>query len=129
MNQKNIIAKTLIAGLACVACCGATLAASHGGSKAPQKAPTHQQAPAPKGGNARGQHPAPAHNQNGRLRGGLRPADVHGAPVTRRAPAPAHREPPPPAHHHGGHHEGAGWTALGATLIGGLIGGIVGACN
>ena len=115
-NKTNIIAKTLIAGLACVAFCGATLAAPHGGGKAPQKAPTHQKAPAPNGGNARAHNPAPA---------------PHGAPVAHHAPAPAphHHEPPPPAPHHGGHHEGAGWVALGATVIGGIVGGIIGACS
>ena len=157
MNKKNIIAKTLIAGLACVALCGTTLAARpdgclrsapavHGGGKAPQKAPTHQKAPAPKGGNTRAPAPAPrVAAPCGQPPAGGYPAR-HGAPVAHHAPAPApaHHHTPPhdpsgrcrgglrpvdiPAHHHD-HHEGAGWVALGATVIGGIVGGIIGACN
>lgn len=118
MTKTNIIAKTLIAGLACVALCGTTLAAPHGGGQQPRKTPTHQKAPAPRGGHARA--PAP-----------------HGVPVTHHAPAPAqhrHTPPPPPpppqpAHHHGGHQCGPGWVTLGAAAIGGIIGGIAGACR
>ena len=114
--MNKAIKKMMIAGLACVALCGTTLAAPHGGNggRAPQKAPVHQKAPAPKAPN-RGHTPAPAHHQ----------ANHHApAPAPHRAPQPP--PPPPPAHHE---HHGAG-LALGATIVGGIVGGIIGAiCN
>ena len=39
-----------------------------------------------------------------------------------RAPNHGHR-------HHDHHHKNAGWITLGAAAVGGLIGGLVGACR
>ena len=50
-----------------------------------------------------------------RHHGGHRPPPIH-------YHAPTHHY-----HHHGGHHNDAGWTALGALAVGGIIGGIVSA--
>jgi len=114
--------KTMIAGLACLAFCGTLTAAPDRANpgRAPQKAPAHQQARQPERG----------HNGGRQARN---PAPKHGAPVAHHTPAPAphHHEPPPPPtpHHHGGHHEGAGWVAFGAAVVGGIVGGLVGACN
>ncbi len=52
------------------------------------------------------------------------------------APAPIHHAghghyhhpaPPPPAHHHHGGHHHAGIIATGAAVVGGVIGGVIGA--
>ena len=67
-------------------------------------------------------------------------AAPHGKPHNNHAPAPMHHQapppqhhkmpPPPPAarhHHHGGHHHnGRGLAVLGAAVVGGLIGGLLG---
>jgi len=84
MYNKNIIAKTLIAGLACVAFCGTLTAAPRGGGKAPQKAPTHQTANVRHGHNG---HGGPAHAN----------PTHHNDNFTHHARAPAHHEQP----HHG----------------------------
>lgn len=112
--------QTMIAGLACLAFCGTTFAypptEGRCNAGAMRGAPAHQTA---KPGHNGGRHaPEPAH---------------HAAPVAHHAPAPCHPAPPPPPPpppppHHDGHCEGTGLVALGATVVGGIVGGIVGAC-
>ena len=56
------------------------------------------------------------------------------APMHHRAPAPRHHHQPPPPpppprhevhhHHHGGHHTGV--IAMGAAVVGGLVGALIG---
>ena len=54
-----------------------------------------------------------------------KPAPRHHAPKPRRhAPPPKHHH-----HHHGGHHHDKGWVTLGAAVVGGLVGGLLGACR
>lgn len=65
---------------------------------------------APRGGRGHAPKPAPRHH------------------------VPKHRPAPPPRHnghhhHHGGHHHNKGWVTLGAAVVGGLVGGLVGACR
>ena len=53
-----------------------------------------------------------------------KPAPRHHAPKHRPAPPPRHH-----GHHHHNHHTGKGWVTLGAAVVGGLVGGLVGACR
>ena len=55
-----------------------------------------------------------------------RPAPRHHVPKHRPAPPPKHHGH---QHHHGGHHHNKGWVTLGAAVVGGLVGGLVGACR
>ena len=96
----------LVLALALVTVCGTALAAPCGGNAhAPRHAPKHQTAkrpPAPK-------RPAPKKH-------------VHHHPAPR----------PKPHTHHKGHHHGCkneGWATFGAAVVGGLVGGLLGACN
>ena len=109
--------KVLITTLACVTLCGTTMAAPGGrGKPAPAPARQHQQA-APRKQAAR---PAPAKHV------ATRPAP-HPAPVR---PVVHHPAPPPPPRtvviHEVEEDEGLnGWEALGAAVIGGIIGALV----
>ena len=55
-----------------------------------------------------------------------RPAPRHHAPKHHPAPLPPK---PHGHHHHGGHHHDKGWVTFGAAVVGGLVGGLVGACR
>ena len=102
MDNRNF-RKLMVAGLACMALCGTTLAAPRGGNgnRPPQKPAVHQNAG------------RPAH---------------HAAPQTahHNAPRPAHHaQHRAPAHHARTvvvHHEETGLGALLGALVGGLIG-------
>ena len=64
---------------------------------------------------------------HGRDRHGRPPAPMHhrGGPRHHHIPPP----PPPPRvhhHHHGCHHHGPGVIALGAAVVGGIVGGLIG---
>ena len=92
--------------LACLTLCGTTLAT-------------------PRGGNARAHQHAPKHQAAKR-------------PLAPQTPAPKkhahHRPAPKPKHHthHKDHHHGGknnGWVTFGAAVVGGLVGGLLGACN
>ena len=100
----------MVAGLVCVALCGTTLAAPRGGThgRAPQKAPTHQKAAAPRA--AHNTH-APAH---------------HAAKPAHHTTHVVHHTPPPPPAPVVVHHECDAGTGLGA-LLGALVGGLLGA--
>jgi len=92
----NKTINTIAAMLACLTLTGTCLAAPHGGHRAPAPAPMHH-------------HEAPRH---------------HHAP-------PRHHHAPPPHHHHTTvvhHHDGGGALAvgLGAAIIGGIVGAIIG---
>lgn len=112
--MNKTIKTFVIAGLACVAFCGTTFAAPHGGH-APQKAPAHQQA---------------HHDKN-----------HHRTPAPKHPVAPArphdHREPPPPPPpapevrvvHHDCDSGAAAAATVGGLVIGGILGAIVGACS
>ena len=147
-SMNNNVNKLLVAGLACVALCGTTLAAPRGGhgGRAPARPAVTHKVPAPRApqhceparGNAHGGRPianhAPAHH---------RPAPVvhHAPPPPRPAPVVVHHAPPPPPRpvvvHHAlpppppprpvvvHHHECDEGLGLGA-LLGAVIGGIVG---
>lgn len=79
---------------------------------------------APRGGKARAPHPAPRHQTAKRP-----PTPKHHAPKrqTHHRPAPKHHHYHHKAHHHVGHN--ADWVTLGAAVVGGLIGGLLGACQ
>lgn len=91
--MNKTIKKIMVAGLACVAFCGTTFAAPHGG-RGPMKAPVHHQAP---------RHPAPVR----------------------------HAPPPPRAVHvvHHDHCDGTAAIAVGAGILGCIVGAVIGACN
>ena len=132
-NVKNLV----VAGLACVALCGTTLAAPHGGNggRAHGKAPTHQKAPAPKPAQHRAH--APGHHGTAGVRHAPLPQRhaparhvvVHHAPPPPPAPVVVHHVrplPPPPPAPVVVHHECHTGTGLGA-LLGAVVGGIIGA--
>ena len=80
---------------------------------------------APRGGKGRAPHPAPRHQTAKRP-----PAPKHHAPKkqTHHRPAPKrHHGHHKVHHHHGGKNNG--WVTLGAAVVGGLVGGLLGACN
>lgn len=107
--MEKMMKKLMMAGIACVALCGTTLAA-------PAHKPAQGRAPAPVVQKA--QRPAPA------------PLAAH-KPAPAPHKAPAHHMPPPPPprccrHNrhecHDCHH-----NVGGATLLGAIVGGIIGA--
>lgn len=109
--NKNIM-KTLVAGLACLTLCTTACAAPGRGGRTPQKAPTHHVT------KAKPVHaPAPAHHKTHVVHHAHHPT-----------PAPHHHHTPPPPPCHPCHHAGTGLVTLGATVIGGVVGGILGAC-
>lgn len=122
--NKNI-KKVLITTLACVTLCGTAMAAPGGrGKPAPAPARQHQQA-APRKQAAR--H-APAKHVATRP-APVRPVVHHPAPPPPRVCHPAPPPPPPPRTvviHEVEEDEGLnGWEALGAAVIGGIIGALV----
>ena len=101
--MNKTLKKLLVATLACVTLCGTTFAAPRGGKKhAPVPAPRHQVV-----NHAKPKHHAP-------------PKHTH------------HRPAPKPHHHvkHTVHHHcdnNNGLVTLGAAIVGGLVGGVLGA--
>lgn len=91
--------KLMVLALAGVTLCGPVMAAPHGGK-------------------GRAPKPAPRHQTVKRP-----PTQKHHAPKKQHHPAPKHHH----VHHHGGHHNG--WVTLGAAVIGGLVGGLLGVCQ
>ena len=93
--------KLMVLALAGMTLCTTAVAAPRGNKgRAPNPAPRHQTVKNP---------PAPKHH------------------------APKHHPAPPPAPHcrpkaHHGHHE-KGWVTFGAAVVGGLVGGLLGACR
>ena len=116
--MNNNVNKLLVAGLACVALCGTTLAAPRGGhgGRAPARPTVTHKAPAPRAP----QHCEPA---RGNAHGG-RPIANH-APAHHRPAPVVHHAPPPPRPVVVHHHECDEGLGLGA-LLGAVIGGIVG---
>ena len=118
--MNNNFKKLMVAGLACLALCGTTFAAPHGGNhgRAPakpavhHKAPAHHEAPKPAHYAHHTHHRAPAHHH-------------HPAPpppvVVHHYPAPPPPPPPPPATVVVHEEPGLG------TLLGAVVGGLLGA--
>lgn len=105
--MNKTLKRLMVLALAGVTLCGPVTAAPRGGKgRAPQPAPRHQTAKRP---------PAPERHAPKRQKH-HRPA-----PERRHGHHKVHR------HHHGGHK--AGWVTLGAAVIGGLVGGLLGACQ
>ena len=75
---------------------------------------------APRGGKGRAPKPAPRHQTVKRP-----PAPKHHAPKRHHRPAPHHHKHHKVHHLHGGHNNG--WVTLGAAVVGGLVGGLLGA--
>ena len=103
--MNKTLKQLMVLTLACVTLCGTTMAAPRGGKdRAPQPAPKHQTAKRP-------------------------PASKHHAPKrqTHHRPAPKHHHEHHKVQHHGGHN--AGWVTLGVAVVGGLVGGLLGACR
>ena len=109
--MNKMIMKMMMTGIACVALCGTTLAA-----------PAHNTRPMPKGKapmiRVAKPMPKPAHHHAAK------------APVHHHTVRPAHHMPPPPPRYcrHNRHechecHHNVG----GATLLGAIVGGIIGA--
>ena len=108
---------------------GTAVAAPRGNPPPKGKAPMAMRAPAPKGHMVKA--PAPARHT---AKHPVAPARYH-APrheIVRHAPPP----PPParhhaPKHHHNHHHSNTlhteDWCEIGASLLGGLVGGLIGA--
>ena len=123
MDNRNF-RKLMVAGLACMALCGTTLAAPRGGNgnRPPQKPAVHQNAgrPAHHATPQTAHHnaPRPAHHAQHR-------APAHHAHVVHHpAPPPPPRlmPPPPPPTRTVVVHEETGLGALLGALVGGLIG-------
>ena len=134
MDNRNYM-KLMVAGLACMALCGTTLAAPHGGhgGPAPKGPAIHQKAPA-RHTPAKGPQVA-HHAPRAEHRAPHREAH-HGAPMHHRVHHPAPPPPPgvvrplppppppppPPARTVVVHHEETGLGALLGARVGGLIG-------
>ena len=121
MNKKLL--KTMTVGLVCLAICGTSLAApGKPNNRAPQRVPTRQQMPAPRNERPRR---APTRHDNTRRIAQPKPAPRPTSAAPRR-PAP----PPPPERHHSNHSsEADGRLALGAAVLGGIVGGLLGTDN
>ena len=110
--MNNMITKMMMTGIACVALCGTTLAA-----------PAHNNRPMPKGKAPMAQVAKPMPKPV--------PHPVVQAPVHHHAVRPAHHTPPPPPprccrHNRHECHE-CHHNVGGATLLGAIVGGIIGA--
>ena len=121
MNNKALKKLTMAFAL-CGALCGTAMAAPKGGAPAKGKAPTAMTAKAP--APAKHAAKAPAHGH-----GYVEPAKpAHRHEVARHTPPPPPRHPEPRHHHdHRCDHHGDNCCVLGATLLGGLVGGLLGA--
>ena len=129
MNKNTTVTKTIklmATALLCATLCGTATAAPRGNSghnndHGRNNAPQHQKAKVPRQNNRDRGHASPQKVRHDN------PKPVHHAqPVAHHkpapAPAPAPRDPAP-------HHEGNGLITLGAAVVGGIVGGIIGACN
>ena len=118
--SKNIL-KTMAVGLACLTLCGTSLAAPGvSNNRTIRKEPARQQASA-----HRGERPARAPTRHGNHR------VAQAKPAPRPAPAPRHSAPSPsPGRHHDRRHsETSNWLTFGAAVLGGIVGGLIGASN
>ena len=79
---------------------------------------------APRGGKGRAPHPAPRHQTAKRP---LAPKHHALKRQTHHRPTPKHHHEHNKVHHHGDKNNG--WVTLGAAVVGGLVGGLLGACN
>ena len=101
--MNKTLKKLMVLVLAGTTLCGPLMAAPHGGKGlAPKPAPRHQTVKRPQ-------------------------APKHHAPKKNHRPAPHHHKHHKVHHHHGGHNNG--WVTLGAVVAGGLVGGLLGACQ
>ena len=117
MNNRTLKKLTMAFAL-CGALCGTAMAAPKGGAPAKGKAPAAMTAKAP--APAKHAAKAPAHGH-----GHVEPAKpAHRHEVARHTPPPPPRHPEP-RHHHD--HHGDNCCVLGATLLGSLVGGLLGA--
>lgn len=131
---KNL-KKLMMAGIACIALCGTTLAApAHHGQKAPARAPQMQKAPTSARAPQAAHKPAPAPHKT-----------IAAKPMSKPAPTVAHnratqrhemrhtppRRPTTPCHRHRRHecndchYDHNGWVEVGAGIIGGIIGALI----
>ena len=132
MNKNTTMTKTIklmATALICATLCGTATAAPRGNGgpyndRGRNNAPQHQKAEAPHQNNRDHGHASPQKVRHGAHHSD--PAPRHAQLVAHHkpapAPAPAPRDPTP-------HHEGNGLIALGAAVVGGIVGGIIGACN
>ena len=123
--MNNTLKKLMMAFALCGALCGTALAAPKGGAPAKGKAPAAQPAKTHTPAKPTAKAPAkPVAQAPARGHGHVEPArPAHKHEVAKHTP------PPPPKHHHdhhGSHHEDT-WCVLGASIIGGLVGGLIGA--
>ena len=126
--MNKAIQKMVMALAVCGALCGTAMAAPRGNPPPKDKAPTAMRASAPKGHAVKA--PAPAQQT----------AKRHAAPARHHVPRHEivrHAPPPPPParhhapkHHHHHHNHTLhteDWCEIGASLLGGLVGGLIGA--
>ena len=118
MNNRAL-KKLMMAFALCGALCGTAMAAPKGGAPAKGRAPAAMTTKA---------HAPTKHVAKAPAHGHVEPArPAHRHEVARHAPPPPRH--PGPRHHHDhrcGHH-GDNCCVLGATLLGGLVGGLLGA--
>ena len=119
--NKNIL-KAMTVGLMCLTLCGTSLAApgTPSARRAPRKAPVHQRTPEPR--SERTRH-APTRHRARRA--------AQSKPAPRPAPAPRHPAPRPAPRHHRDSRpaDAANWLTFGAAVLGGIVGGLIGAGN
>ena len=117
--NKNIL-KAMTVGLMCLTLCGTSLAApgTPSARRAPRKAPVHQRTPEPR--SERTRH-APTRHRARRA--------AQSKPAPRPAPAPRHPAPRPAPRHHRDSRpaDAANWLTFGAAVLGGIVGGLIGA--
>ena len=141
--MNKAVQKLMMALAVCGALCGTAMAAPRGNPPPKGKAPTAMKAPAQKALKAQparnvskapiycgGRHAAPAKHEPRREVAHHNPPptprhEAHRPPEPHR-PAP---KPVPPRHHH--HHNNTlhteDWCSIGASLVGGIVGGMIGA--
>lgn len=125
--MNKTMQKLMMALAVCGALCGSAMAAPKGNPPPKGKAPSAMMANAPKGRTAK--TPAPARQTAKHHATPARPhAQRH--EIVRRAPPP----PPPARHHEPKHHRHNNhtlhtedWCEIGVSLLGGLVGGLIGA--
>ena len=137
--MNNTLKKLMMAFALCGALCGTAMATPKGGAptkgKPPAAQPAKTHAPAKHVAQAPAAKPTakapakPVVQAPARGHGHVEPArPAHRHEVARHAPPPPpkHHEPKHHHDHHGSHHEGT-WCVLGASIIGGLVGGLISA--